>query len=66
LRKILERNGFARKHGMKVLLEKIVNGETQTVFVPDYKRINRKTAEDIINSSGLRAELFDSLLKKSK
>jgi predicted RNA binding protein YcfA (HicA-like mRNA interferase family) len=61
LRALLAKHGFAevRQKGSHVVLQRISDGRTTTVIVPDHKEIRIGTLQSIIRQSGLQRAIFE-------
>lgn len=61
LKVLLARHGFAevRQKGSHVVLQRISEGRTTTVIVPDHKEIRIGTLQSIIRQSGLQRAIFE-------
>jgi len=61
LRALLARHGFVevRQKGSHVVLQKVADGKTVTVIVPDHKEIKIGTLQSIIRQCSLPRSLFE-------
>ena len=58
---ILARHGFAevRRRGSHILMQRVEDGDTTTVPVPDHRELRVGTLMSIIRQSGLPRTLFE-------
>ncbi|MDE2991286.1 MAG: type II toxin-antitoxin system HicA family toxin [Chloroflexota bacterium] len=58
---ILARHGFAevRRRGSHILMQRVEDGDTTTVPVPDHRELRIGTLMSIIRQSGLPRTLFE-------
>jgi len=61
LMKLLESHGFGevRRRGSHVTMQRIADGATTTVVVPDHKEVRRGTLRSIIRQSQLPRSVFE-------
>lgn len=59
---ILRSHGFAevRRRGSHIVMQKLTDGTTVTVPVPDHEELKAGTLASIIRQSGLSRKLFES------
>lgn len=59
---LLAEHGFVevRQRGSHIVMQRLVNGTTVTVPVPDHKELRVGTLMSIIRQSGLSRELFEA------
>jgi predicted RNA binding protein YcfA (HicA-like mRNA interferase family) len=59
---ILERHGFSevRRRGSHIVMQRVSDGSTTTVPVPDHKEVKKGTLRSIIRQSGVPRSEFES------
>lgn len=59
---ILERNGFSevRRHGSHIVMQKVANGGTITLPVPDHHELKKGTLAAIVRQSRVAHEEFET------